>query len=166
MWAHITLPFCLEWFHRKRDRLELCALFLVFSWGIISRSFLLWLSCQSHTYGRTPCFAGPSLKSGIWRASKLPCQGVLSAFKTEYVLNPAASLEGLQRRRTCKCGMMPSAWLHQRSRKLLSSDRSVLITWLLMTKAGRRVPMTFKRRLKEGVCVLKKLLQKRTKYFP
>lgn len=40
----------------------------------------------------------------------------------------------------------------------------MLITWLLMTKAGRRVPMTSKRRLK-GVLALKKLLQKRAKHL-
>lgn len=49
--------------------------------------------------------------------------------------------------------------------KTLSRDLGTLITCLLMIKAGRRVSMTFRRRLKEGVLVLKKFLQKRTKHL-
>lgn len=138
----------------NKTNLELHACFLVFSWSIISRSFLL--------YREKPLFCPSSLKSGVWRAAKLLCRGVPSAFKTVHIEScrftwRTAAQESL------RVWTMPSSWLHQPSRKL--RDLGMLKTWLLITEAGGRGTMTFKRRLKGGVLILKKLLQKSTKFF-
>lgn len=138
----------------NKTNLELCEHFLVFSWSIISRTFLL--------YREKPLFCPSSLKSGVWRAAKLLCRGVPSAFKTVRIESccftwRTAAQENL------RVWTMPSSWLHQPSRKL--RDLGMLKTWLLITEAGGRGTVTFKRRLKGGVLILKKLLQKSTEFF-
>lgn len=164
MWAHVTLPFCFEWFHRKQDKLELRACFLVFSWSIISRSFLLWLSRKSHTCGENPLFCWSISEKWHSESFQIALPRCAFSFQNRVCIESCcftwrtATYENLE--------VWNDALILTTSevQKTLSRDLGMLITWLLMTKAGRRVPMTFKRRLK-GVLVPKKLLQKRTKHF-
>lgn len=138
----------------NKTNLELRVCFLVFSWSIISRSFLL--------YREKPLFCPSSLKSGVWRVAKLLCWGVPSAFKTVRIESchftwRTAAQESL------RVWMMPSSWLHQPSRKL--RDLGMMKTWLLISEAGGRGTMTFKRRLKGEFSYLRNCCRKVQNYF-
>lgn len=78
VWAHIPLPFCPEWFHRK-DKLELCACFLVFRWSLSAVASHTW-----DTWGESPYFADPSVERDVQKASQLLCWGERPALKTKY----------------------------------------------------------------------------------
>lgn len=112
MWAHIPLPFCPEWFHRK-DKLELCACFLVFRWSLSAVTSHTWVRHM----GRIPLFCWSLCQKRCSEGFPIAVLRWTSSFENK-VPNPAASFEGLQCRRTCNCGMTPSSWLHQKSTKI------------------------------------------------
>ena len=63
---------------------------------------------ESYIWGEPPVLLIP-LSKVAFRELPNCCAEVCFQLSKQYVLNPAASLEGLQHRTTCKCGMMPSS---------------------------------------------------------
>lgn len=113
--------------------------------------------------GRTPCFSDPSFRRGIWRASNRYAE-VGFSFQNRAPVESSCL--------TWRTAASEVLWLWNGAFNLTTSeiqktlrwDLVMQTAWLFMTKAKRKVPMAFKRRLK-GVLELKKLLQKRAKHF-
>lgn len=94
--AHVTFPVYCEWFLRKQDKSKWCMLGGEGCWSLAA-DYLQISAVTSHVRvmhtRRMPCFAVPTPKSAVERASKLLCWGVLLAFKIKHVYQNSRELQ-------------------------------------------------------------------------